>query len=77
MRAVLKYFVDVMWNFVRVEYEHVNNCSAYRAVSDLKSDLFFHKMESEGEELLIIMTMQIRIVTILYRRQLFLKFLRK
>lgn len=44
------------WSFLRIEYEHLNNCNSFRAVDNLKivrsDDLFYKDMvyESRGEK---------------------------
>ena len=57
--ALIEVLRRFQWNFFRVEYEHVNNCNVFRAVTDVAlpytaTDLFYQDMveitEKEREE---------------------------
>jgi xenotropic and polytropic retrovirus receptor 1 len=54
--AIIEIFRRFHWTFLRIEYEHLNNCNMFKAVEDLKipeienrtADLFYKDMVSES-----------------------------
>lgn len=55
--AIIEVFRRFHWTFLRIEYEHLNNCNLFKAVEDLKipeienrtADLFYKDMVSESK----------------------------
>lgn len=51
--AVIEIIRRFHWSFLRIEYEHLNNCNSFRAVEELKvrtDDLFYKDMVHESRD---------------------------
>lgn len=58
IQAMIEVIRRFHWSFLRIEYEHLNNCNAFRAVDDLKveqvatDDLFYQDMVNQKNDII-------------------------